>query len=164
MTIVSAIATTLFLGGWSGPGVAYLAAPGMAFGWQILGNILGVVYFILKVYLLCGVFIWVRATLPRLRSDQLMQFAWLILIPTTLGNIVLTGLIYLIVSALGFSNLAFLIVIGVTSWILLFVFIWVVSRATVATTRKAQAPAIRAQRRTTAAQLPERAGVTGGGN
>src|SRR6266699_1700231 len=164
MTIVSAIATTLFLGGWSGPGVAYLADPGMAFGWQILGNILGVVYFILKVYLLCGVFIWVRATLPRLRSDQLMQFAWLILIPTTLGNIVLTGLIYLIVSALGFSNLAFLIVIGVTSWILLFVFIWVVSRATVATTRKAQAPAIRAQHRTTAAQLPERAGVTGGGN
>ncbi len=164
MTIVSAIATTLFLGGWSGPGVAYLAAPGMAFGWQILGNILGVVYFILKVYLLCGVFIWVRATLPRLRSDQLMQFAWLILIPTTLGNLLLTGLIYLVVNALGFSNLVFLIVTGVTSWILLFVFIWVVSRATVATTRKAQAPAIRAQRRTTAAQLPERAGVTGGGN
>ncbi len=164
MTIVSAIATTLFLGGWSGPGVAYLTAPGIAFGWQILGNILGVVYFILKVYLLCGVFIWVRATLPRLRSDQLMQFAWLILIPTTLGNILLTGLIYLVVNALGFSNLVFLIVIGVTSWILLFVFIWVVSRATVATTRKAQAPAIRAQRRTTAAQLPERAGVTGGGN
>ena len=164
MTIVSAIATSLFLGGWSGPGVASLTAPGMALGWQILGNILGIVYFIIKVYLLCGVFIWVRSTLPRLRADQLMQYAWLILIPTTLGNILLTGLIYLVVSALGFSNLVFLIVIGVINWILLFGFIRVVGQATVATTRRAQAPAIRAQRRTTAAQLPERAGVTGGGN
>src|SRR5438128_4350780 len=101
MTIVAAIATSLFLGGWSGPGVALLAAPGMAIGWEILGTILGVVYFILKVYLLCFVFLWVRATLPRLRADQLMQFAWLILIPATLGNIVLTGLIYLVVSGLG---------------------------------------------------------------
>src|SRR6266487_2413190 len=87
MTIVSAIATTLFLGGWAGPDVAFLTAPGMAFGWQVLGNILGLVYFTIKVYLLCFVFIWVRTTLPRLRADQLMQYAWLILIPVTLGNI-----------------------------------------------------------------------------
>src|SRR5438552_13808614 len=93
MTIVSAIATTLFLGGWAGPGVGFLTAPGMAIGWQLLGNVLGLIYFITKVYLLCCVFIWVRGTLPRLRSDQLMQFAWLILIPTTLGIILLTGLI-----------------------------------------------------------------------
>src|SRR6266700_2621967 len=99
MTIVSAIATTLFLGGWSGPGVAVLTAPGMAFGWQLLGNILGLVYFIIKVYLLCFVFIWVRSTMPRLRADQLMQFAWLILIPVTLGNILLTALVYLIVNS-----------------------------------------------------------------
>jgi NADH-quinone oxidoreductase subunit H len=84
MTIVSAIATTLFLGGWAGPGVAFLTAPGMAFGWQLLGNLLGIGYFVIKVYLLCFVFIWVRSTLPRLRADQLMQFAWLILIPVTL--------------------------------------------------------------------------------
>src|SRR5436190_11652722 len=90
MTIVSAIATSLFLGGWSGPSVGSLTAPGMAIGWVLLGNVLGFIYFMLKVYLLCSVFIWVRGTLPRLRSDQLMQFAWLILIPVTLGNIVLT--------------------------------------------------------------------------
>src|SRR3989475_1114526 len=64
MTIVSAIATTLFLGGWAGPGVAYLTAPGMATGWAILGNLLGITYFIMKVYLLCCVFIWIRSTLP----------------------------------------------------------------------------------------------------
>src|SRR5437667_8731436 len=110
MTIVSAIATALFLGGWSGPGVAYLTGLG-GFGWGLLGNLLGVVYFIIKVYLLCFVFIWVRSTLPRLRADQLMQFAWLILIPITLFNILLTGLIYLVVSSLApgnLTNLAFL--------------------------------------------------------
>src|SRR2546421_7769044 len=158
MTIVSAIATTLFLGGWSGPGVAFLTAPGIAFGWQFLGNILAIGYFITKVYLLCFVFIWVRSTLPRLRADQLMQFAWLILIPVTLGNILLTALIYLILSSFGLSNLVFLIVLGVVNFILLGGFIRVISRATVATTRHAQAPAILAQRRA-AAQLPERAGI-----
>src|SRR5579859_2817088 len=86
MTIVAAIATFLFLGGFSGPGVAYLTGLNNG-GWGLLGNLLAVVYFITKVYLLCFVFIWVRSTLPRLRADQLMQFAWLILIPATLFNI-----------------------------------------------------------------------------
>jgi len=162
MTIVSAIATTLFLGGWSGPGVAFLTASGMAFGWQLLGNILGLGYFVIKVYMLCFVFIWVRSTLPRLRADQLMQFAWLILIPVTLGNILITALIYLILSNFGLSNLVFLIVLAVINFIMLGGFIWIITRATVATTRRAQAPAIRAQRRSAAAQLPERAGVVGG--
>jgi NADH-quinone oxidoreductase subunit H len=160
MIIVSAIATTLFLGGWSGPGVAFLTAPGMAFGWQLLGNILGILYFVAKVYLLCFVFIWVRTTLPRLRADQLMQFAWLMLIPITLGNILFTALVYLVLNGLGLSNVIFLIVLGVFNWILLLGFIQLVSRATVATTRRAQAPAIRAQRRAAAtAQIPERTGV-----
>jgi NADH-quinone oxidoreductase subunit H len=161
MTIVSAIAVTLFLGGWSGPGVGFLTASGMAFGWQFLGNVLGIAYFITKVYLLCFVFIWVRTTLPRLRADQLMQFTWLILIPVTLGNIVLTALIFLVLNSFGLSNLIFLIVLGVINFILLGGFILVIRRATVATTRHAQAPAILAQRRAAAAQLPERAGVAG---
>src|SRR5712692_3315551 len=160
MTIVSAIATSLFLGGWSGPGVAFLTASGMALGWQILGNILGVLYFIGKVYFLCFIFIWVRSTLPRLRADQLMQFAWLILIPVTLGNVLFTALVYLVLSNLGLSNLVFLIVLGVLNWFLLVGFIWLVSLATVATTRHAQAPAIRARRAAAiAGQLPERTGA-----
>jgi NADH-quinone oxidoreductase subunit H len=161
MTIVSAIAVTIFLGGWSGPGVAFLAAPGMAFGWQVLGNLLGIGYFIVKVYLLCFVFIWVRTTLPRLRADQLMQFTWLILIPVTLGNIVITALIFLVLNSLGLSNLFFMIVLGVVNFIMLGGFIWIITRATVATTRHAQAPAILAQRRSEVAQLPERTGVAG---
>ena len=150
MTIVSAITTSLFLGGWSGPGVAFLTAHGMAPGWQVLGNLLGVAYFIIKVYLLCFVFIWIRATLPRLRADQLMQFAWLILIPVTLGNILLTGMVYLLVSGLGFSNVVFFIVTGILNWAMLAGFVWVVRRATSATTRRALAPSIRATKRANA--------------
>src|SRR5947209_13772355 len=165
MTIVSYIAVTLLIGGWSGPGVGYLLGLG-APGWGLLGNLLAVAYFVIKVFLLCFVFIWVRSTLPRLRADQLMQFAWLILIPLTLFNILLTGLIFLVVNSLGlgqFTNIVFLVVTGAINWALLFAFIWIIQRATTATTRRAQAPAIRAQRREpTAGQLPERAGAAGG--
>ncbi len=165
MTIVSAIATYLFLGGWSGPGVGYLTGLGSP-GWGLVGNLLAVAYFVIKVYLLCFVFIWVRSTLPRLRSDQLMQFAWLILIPVTLVNILVTGLIYLIINSFGlgdYTNLVFLIVIGSVNWAMFFAFIWIVGRATSATTRRASAPSIRARARANAvAQLPERAGVAGG--
>jgi len=158
MTIVSAIASILFLGGFSGPGVAYLTGlNNIWFG--LLGNVLALGYFIFKIYGLCFVFIWVRSTLPRLRADQLMQFAWLILIPTTLLNIVVTGGLYLVMNALGASNLLFLIVLGAINWIMLFAFIWIVQRATIATTRRAQAPAIRARQRAVAARLPERAAV-----
>jgi NADH-quinone oxidoreductase subunit H len=165
MTIVSAISTYLFLGGWSGPGVGYLLGLG-APGWGLLGNLLAVAYFVIKVFLLCFVFIWVRSTLPRLRADQLMQFAWLILIPVTLFNILLTGLIFLVVNSLGlgqFTDFVFLTVTAAINWAMLFAFIWIVGRATTATTRRAQAPGIHARRREpTAGQLPERAGAAGG--
>jgi NADH-quinone oxidoreductase subunit H len=157
MTIVSAIGTYLFLGGWSGPGVAYLTGLGSP-GWGFLGNILALAYFILKVYLLCFVFIWVRSTLPRLRADQLMQFAWLILMPATLLNILVIGAIYLIlVQALSMPTWIFLIVTAAVNWAAFFAFVRIVGRATVATTRRAQAPAIRAQRRASmTAALPLR--------
>jgi len=151
MTIVSAIATYLFLGGFSGPGVAFLTDVTVNHGsllWGFLGNILGLVYFILKIYGLCFVFIWVRSTLPRLRADQLMQFAWLILIPVTLGNILLTGLIYIVtITGFGLPAWAFLVIIGIVNWAAVFGFIWLVGRATVASTSRAKAPAIRAARR-----------------
>lgn len=170
MTIVSAIASLLFLGGFSGPAVAYLTGLNTIW-WGLLGNLLALGYFVFKIYGLCFVFIWIRSTLPRLRADQLMQFAWLILIPTTLLNIVVTGGLYLVLNALGISNLIFLIALGVLNWLMVFAFIWVVQRATTATTRSAQAPAIRARQRAVAArvpareaapQLPEQSGVAGG--
>jgi NADH-quinone oxidoreductase subunit H len=75
---VSAIASTLFLGGWSGP--AFL--PG--FAWLII-KIIAVFTFI----------IWVRATFPRLRIDQVMSFCWKFLLPLALINLVVTAVLVL---------------------------------------------------------------------
>jgi NADH-quinone oxidoreductase subunit H len=98
MTIVSAVATALFLGGWSFPGTAIGFWTGHfgSFGGQVIFNIICVAVFLAKMFALLLVFIWVRSTLPRLRADQLMRFAWLYLIPLTLVNILLTGALLLI--------------------------------------------------------------------
>ncbi|HEU4436171.1 MAG TPA: NADH-quinone oxidoreductase subunit NuoH [candidate division Zixibacteria bacterium] len=75
MVTVSALATTLFLGGWQGP----LLPP--------------VVWFLLKVMFFIFLYIWVRATLPRFRYDQLMRFGWLVLLPVGLVNVLVTALV-----------------------------------------------------------------------
>jgi NADH-quinone oxidoreductase subunit H len=146
MTIVGAVITLLFLGGWAGPGVAFLTDSHMTLGWQFLGNVLGTLYFIVKVYLVVLVFLWIETTLPRLRSDQLMQFAWLILMPIGLGNILLTGLLYLISDSLHWPTPLFLALVGTLNWLALFGFIQLVRRATENSARHAMGPALHLQR------------------
>jgi NADH-quinone oxidoreductase subunit H len=75
MITVSAIATTMFLGGYHGP-------------FNVLD---GPWWFLLKVLLLLFLYVWLRATLPRLRYDRLMNFGWKVLLPLGLANIVLTA-------------------------------------------------------------------------
>ncbi len=98
MTIVSAVATALFLGGWSFPGAAigFWTTHFGAIAGAVIFNIICVAIFLSKMLALLLVFIWVRSTLPRLRADQLMRFAWLFLIPLTLANILITGGLLLI--------------------------------------------------------------------
>ncbi len=79
--VVCSVATTLFLGAWHSP------LPFAPFTY-----VPGVIWFILKVYLLVFVFIWIRATLPRFRYDQLMYFGWKILLPLALVNIGLAAI------------------------------------------------------------------------
>ena len=74
---VSALATTLFLGG-------YHAFPGLGFTESWLGGWFTVVWFFIKVIGFFFIFVWLRGTLPRLRYDQFMQFGWKILIPASL--------------------------------------------------------------------------------
>jgi NADH-quinone oxidoreductase subunit H len=71
--VVSALAVTLFFGGWQGP----ILPP--------------VVWFLIKVFCFIFFFIWIRATFPRFRYDQLMKFGWKVLFPLALANIVVTA-------------------------------------------------------------------------
>src|SRR5215218_4529676 len=75
MITLSGLAVTLFFGGWSGP-------------WH-----LGPIWFVLKLAAFLFVFIWLRATLPRLRYDQLMRFGWKLLLPVATLNAVVTAIL-----------------------------------------------------------------------
>jgi NADH-quinone oxidoreductase subunit H len=79
MVTVSALATTLFLGGWRAPWPISAINDGMfnTGYWPVL-------WFLIKVMLFIFVFIWLRGTLPRLRYDQFMKFGWKVLIPVSL--------------------------------------------------------------------------------
>ncbi|MGN6653436.1 NADH-quinone oxidoreductase subunit NuoH, partial [Trinickia sp.] len=78
MIVISALAATLFLGGWSAP-----------FGF--LSFIPGIVWLMLKVFLLLSVFIWARATFPRYRYDQIMRLGWKIFLPVCILWVVVVG-------------------------------------------------------------------------
>ncbi len=72
---IAALTALLFLGGWLGPGPVWL----------------GIVWFLLKVYAVILVIFWVRGTFPRLRIDQLMAFAWKVMVPLSFYAIVITA-------------------------------------------------------------------------
>jgi NADH-quinone oxidoreductase subunit H len=90
MIVVSAVATTLFLGGWLRP---FPNVEALAF----LDPVPGVVWFALKVLAFLFLYIWFRGTFPRYRFDQLMDLGWKWMIPVALGNLMLTALIKLLV-------------------------------------------------------------------
>ena len=74
---ISGIATAIFLGGWYGPGPEWL----------------GPIWVLVKMFFMVCLFIWVRATLPRLRYDQLMNFGWKILLPLATVNVLVTAIL-----------------------------------------------------------------------
>lgn len=95
---VSVIVTTLFLAGWKGP------------------LLLPLLWFLIKVFGVFTVIVWVRATVPRLRVDQVMAFAWKCLLPLALINLLITGIQVLVWPetlpwAVVFANLAIMVVL-----------------------------------------------------
>ena len=79
--VLSALAVTLFFGGWEGP-------------WAPLGPL----WFFIKLFLAVSTFIWIRVTLPRLRYDQLMRFGWKVLLPIATLNALVTAVVVAAVS------------------------------------------------------------------
>ena len=77
MIVISAVAVTMFLGGWHGPGPVAL----------------GPLWVVVKMFLFVFVFIWVRATLPRLRYDQLMALGWKVMLPLATVNALVTAIV-----------------------------------------------------------------------
>src|SRR5437773_7127525 len=90
MILVSCIASVLFLGGYNAPYPGTLLPDKLSW-------IEGVAWFTVKVYAFLFMFFWLRATLPRLRYDQLMRFGWKVMLPLALTNVVLTAIaVYLV--------------------------------------------------------------------
>jgi NADH-quinone oxidoreductase subunit H len=90
MIVVSAVAVTLFFGGWLRP---FPNVEALAF----LDAVPGVVWFAFKVFFFLFLYIWFRGTFPRYRFDQLMDLGWKWMIPLALANLFLTGLVKLLV-------------------------------------------------------------------
>ncbi len=112
---VSALASTLFLGG-------YHALPGLGFTESWLGGWFTMVWFFLKVNFFFFIFMWVRASLPRLRYDQFMKFGWKVLIPSSLLWIIVVASLRLIqnegasrTAALSFAVGIVIIVMAISS-------------------------------------------------
>jgi NADH-quinone oxidoreductase subunit H len=88
MIVVSSVVTTLFLGGWLSP---FPNVPAFSF----LSYVPSWAWFLLKSFAFLYLFIWIRATLPRYRYDQLMNLGWKVLIPIAIANLVVTGIVRL---------------------------------------------------------------------
>ncbi len=83
MVTVSALATIMFLGGWTGP----------MFGPTWLRAVLPTLWFLLKIFVFIFFYVLLRSTVPRIRYDQLMKFGWKVLLPLSLANILVTSFV-----------------------------------------------------------------------
>jgi NADH-quinone oxidoreductase subunit H len=94
MILVAALTSVFFLGGWLSPLEGYLAADNALFQVPLLGLFLnsGLHWLLAKTFFFLCVFLWLRATFPRYRYDQIMRLGWKVLIPVTIVWIAVEGL------------------------------------------------------------------------
>lgn len=86
MFTVACLASLLFLGGWNGPTFGFAEG-------TIAAGLLHAFWFAVRIFFFIFLYVWVRGTLPRFRYDQLMGFSWKVLLPLSLANILVTGLV-----------------------------------------------------------------------
>jgi NADH-quinone oxidoreductase subunit H len=111
MVVISALGATLFFGGFSAPFTGWDQLPaawGHSWIITILNCFIGPFWLTVKIFFGLYFFIWVRATLPRLRYDMLMEFGWKGLLPLALGNILCIAV-----------SEAFGTIAGIVSWIVI---------------------------------------------
>ncbi|MBW8701620.1 NADH-quinone oxidoreductase subunit H [Streptomyces sp. MBT84] len=114
MVTVSAVSTTLFLGGWRAPWPISTFWAGANHGWWPL------LWFVIKVQLLLFFFIWLRGTLPRVRYDQLMKLGWKVLIPVSVVWLMLVATVRVLRNEhYAFSDIALYVAGGVLALLLL---------------------------------------------
>ncbi len=101
MLVNCCLMTLLFLGGWTMAIGGYGLTTGVLRSWGVLGGLLGLGIFVVKVMTFMMVYIWFRATFPRFRFDQLMDLGWKWLIPLALANIFVTGIVVLALPGAG---------------------------------------------------------------
>jgi NADH-quinone oxidoreductase subunit H len=107
---ISALTTTLFLGGWQGPGAVEYP-------------LLGLLYFIIKTALVYFVVIWIRGTFPRIRIDQMNQFNWKLITPLALVSLIVTAVFEKLAAEMGLNRIgvhlgANLLLLLLTLWAL----------------------------------------------
>ncbi len=117
MITVSAFATTLFLGGWRAPAPITTIWAGANSGWWPL------MWWLVKVLILLFGFIWLRATLPRLRYDQFMRFGWKVLIPINLVWILFLAGVRVINDEAS-SSTRWILIVGIALVVLLIALLW----------------------------------------
>jgi NADH-quinone oxidoreductase subunit H len=113
MVTVSALATTLFLGGWHAPfGVTSIWAGANSGWWPLL-------WFVIKLLLFIYFFIWLRGTLPRLRYDQFMRLGWKVLIPVALAWLLLVATVRALNAEYSFDTRTVLLYGGIVAVVLI---------------------------------------------
>jgi NADH-quinone oxidoreductase subunit H len=128
MVTVSALAATLFLGGWRAPWPISIWDGANSGWWPLL-------WFFLKVVAALFVFIWLRGTLPRLRYDQFMRFGWKVLVPTALVWILAVATMRTIAREADLSTGQVALFVGVPIALLVIAVLLVASRASNRATR-----------------------------
>lgn len=98
MILIAVLAAVMFLGGWLSPFEGVLDLDAIGREWPVAGTLLasGLHWFVFKAALFCFLFLWMRATFPRYRYDQIMRLGWKVFIPVTLVWIVVVGLAVLL--------------------------------------------------------------------
>jgi NADH-quinone oxidoreductase subunit H len=118
MVTVSALATTLFLGGWRAPWPISLWDDANQGWWPVL-------WFVTKVLLFLFVFIWLRGTLPRLRYDQFMRLGWKVLIPVALAWLLMVAAVRALNTEYSFDTRQVALYGGIAAAVLIaLTFVW----------------------------------------